>query len=235
MLRPHLPSTVLALTLPGLSGGAEPGCFDAGLAALDAGRFAAAADAFEAAARRPACAGDAPDLRFNAGFALQRLAADGDIEATCRAVGAYREVVATTHDPDLARTARSRITALGADCPTRATTTRSWALRSAVAAGVTGIGTALVYGLALDADGDRATARDAYVAHRRAGRADDAEVARRRFEDARNSTDALAITAYVGLGLTLTLAGLAASGWLIGDGSSGVAIAPRGLGVEVSW
>lgn len=235
MLRAPLASALIAMTLPA-GATAAPTCFDAGLAALDGGRFAAAAAAFESAAARPACADDAPDLRFNAGFALQRLADAGDGDAACRALAAYREVVATTHDPDLARTARQRIARLRPACPPAPTGTGpSWAARSAIAAGVTAVGTAIFYGLALDADGDRADARDAYVAHRTAGRAAEAEAARLRFEDARNSTDALGITAYVGLGVTLALGGLALGGWLSEDAPATVSVTPRGLGLEVTW
>lgn len=229
---PLLPIPLLALAAGPAIGATA--CFEAGITALDAGRFADAAEAFEAAARQPACAADAPDLHFNAAFAWQKLAdADGS-DAACRAVARYREVVASTPDPELARTARARIAALEPRCAPPPTA-GGWALRSAIAAGVAGVGTAVVYALALDADEQRAAARADYITLRRANRPADAEDARRRFEDARNSTDALGITAYVGLGLTLALAGLAVGGWLSSDTPASVSVGPNSVGLQVRW
>lgn len=213
---------------------ASSACFESGIEALDAERFADAAAAFEAAARRDACRADAVDLRFNAGFALQRLAAR-EPDAACRAVGAYREVVASTPDPELARTARARIAEMQPVCLASQPQDTGWMLRSAIAAGIAAVGTGVVYALALDADGDRAAAKADYITLRQANRPDEAEDARRRFEDARNTTDALGVTAYIGLALSLTLAGLAIGGWFTADEPATVSVGPGGVGFEVRW
>ncbi len=214
---------------------AASACFDAGIEALDAGRFADAANAFEAAARRDACRSDAVDLRFNAGFALQRLAEQGQPDAACRAVAAYREVVASTPDPELARTARTRMAETQLLCAPEPPAGSGWMLRSAIAAGIAAAGTGVVYALAMGADAERADAKADYVALRRANRPEDAEDARRRFEDARNTTDALGVTAYIGLALSLTLAGLAIGGWLLEDDGATVTVGPGGVGFGVRW
>lgn len=234
MARP-IPLALAALLAPAAAS-AAPDCFDAGLAALDARRFADAAAAFEAATRRPDCAADAVDLEFNRGFALQRLAAGGEADAACQAVAAYRRVVAATTDPDLARTARDRISKLQPTCaPPVEDRGLSWPVRSAIAAGAVAVATGVVYGLALHADGERAEAREDYVARRRAGDAAGAEAARARFTDARDRTDAMGYTAYVGLGLTVALSGLAIGGFIAtGDGPT-VAVGPRGLSVRGRW
>lgn len=224
---PPWPALLAALALPATAT-AAPDCFDAGLAALDARRFAQAAAAFEAATRRPACAADAVDLKFNMGFALQQLAGEGDDQAACGAIDAYREVLAATPDPDLARTARGRIAALSPRCapPDEGP---GWPLRAAIAAGAIAVATGVAYGLALQADGEREDAKADYVALRRAGDDAGSRAAKARFEDARDRTDAMGYTAYVGLGLTVALTGLAIGGYLVTSDGPSVAVGPGGF------
>lgn len=242
---------------------AETDCYAAGGQALASERWAEAAAAFRAAAESDACQGARDDLKFNEGFALQKLAESGDTAAACAAVDVYDTVVRSAANAELSRVARERSAHLadmcrvpmkdaaggtdsdgvksvesgggGDDEASDATTgdkmqsvpdrTIAWTLTAAASAAA--VVTSLLYALALDADTDRAAAKKDYLAAVKRGDIQAWETARERFYNARDSTDLYGYSAWVGLGASLALGGIALYAWT--EDRASVVLVPRGV------
>jgi len=236
---------VAVVITPVASAGAVE-CYRAGNDALDAGRHADAARAFEVAADLPACAASRAGLLHSKAIALHAMArAGGEPALACRAAEAYRLVIGL--EPT-SRVGRASVDAL-ADADARCTPgapepqgtdpapgsaaadpvpdhTLAWGLT--IGAGVSAAAGGILLALAVDAEDDRDAADRRALAAEPGSAAETAALDD--FAAASDRTDAFGISAYALLGLGGALAVGSIIAWAVDDTPT-VSLAPAPTGV----
>lgn len=225
-------------------------CYRAGTEAMDAGRFADAARAFEVAAGLPGCADRRAGLLHGQAVALERLLdAGGAPTLACRAADVYRQVVGLEPTSRVAGAARTSLPALEARCralappppptsppppspaePAPVDHTLEWGLTLGAIGALAAGGALLVF--AADAQSDREAARDRILASD-PGSAEEA-AALTDFGEHDDRTYALGVTGYAVGAAGLALAAAAAVVWAVQGEPTPLAIGvgPGGLSLQ---
>lgn len=228
-------------------------CLAEGDAALATGDYAEAARAYAATRGMQGC--DEIARQLNEAYARQRLVELGHLEEACRAAALYTDIEAAAADDETQAVAAAQAMSLQAACTpapppsteqdvpanVSATEARGATMSQApnwlwVAAGAMAVAGGVIYGFAVDADQDRAKARRQYTTAIANGDAAGWQDAASRFEDARDRTNTLGISAItlVGAGVVTALVGLAIE---FEDNRRDLALhaVPGGFWLQAAW